>query len=90
MSPTAFDAKAPLTEESIVKAAELEVDDVDGKKVKFGTLFENEKAVVVFIRAFSPLTAGCCDNDRLHSCVGHFFCGVSNIPPDETRAWTKY
>ncbi|RXW14940.1 hypothetical protein EST38_g10918 [Candolleomyces aberdarensis] len=51
MSPT-FDAKAPLTEESIVKAAELEVDDIDGKKVKFGTLFESEKAVVVFIRHF--------------------------------------
>lgn len=56
MSPTTFDPKAPLIEESIVKAAELEVDDVDGKKVKFGTLFEHEKAVVIFIRTFSPLT----------------------------------
>ncbi|KAJ2914926.1 hypothetical protein MD484_g5483, partial [Candolleomyces efflorescens] len=52
MAPTTFEPKAPLTEESIAKAAELEVDDVEGKKVKFGTLFEHEKAVVVFIRHF--------------------------------------
>ena len=85
MSPT-FDAKAPLTEESIVKAAELEVDDVDGKKVKFGTLFENEKAVVVFIRVFSSFSSEYLKNDHLRSCVGHFFCGVGSIASYETRA----
>lgn len=58
MSPAAFDAKAPLTEEDIAKAAELEINDVEGNKVKFGMLFESEKAVVVFISAFSTLNSG--------------------------------
>lgn len=46
-----FDAKAIPSAEDLAKAGELEVLDADGKKVKFGTIFEKEKVVAVFIRA---------------------------------------
>ncbi|KAJ3502830.1 hypothetical protein NMY22_g18453 [Coprinellus aureogranulatus] len=47
-----FDAKAIPSPEVLAKAGEMEVLDAEGKKVKFGTVFEKEKAIVVFIRHF--------------------------------------
>ena len=47
-----FNAKAIPSSEELSKAGQLEVLDVDGEKVKFGTVFENEKVIVVFIRAY--------------------------------------
>ena len=46
-----FDAKAIPTPEELAKAGALDVLDLNGEKVKFGSVFENEKVVVVFIRA---------------------------------------
>ncbi|KAF8954544.1 AhpC/TSA antioxidant enzyme-domain-containing protein [Flammula alnicola] len=39
-------------EKTIAEAAELEVFDIKGEKVKFGSLFKDEKTVIVFIRHF--------------------------------------
>jgi hypothetical protein len=46
-----FDAKAIPTPEELAKAGQLEVLNLDGEKVKFGSVFENEKVIVVFVRA---------------------------------------
>lgn len=46
------ESKIPPTPEALADAAKLEVLDLDGKKVRFGTLFEERKAVFVFIRHF--------------------------------------
>lgn len=43
-------AKAIPTSEELERVANLEIEDAKGEKVKFGSLFENEKVVVVFIR----------------------------------------
>ena len=47
-----FDAHALPSQETMAKAAELEVFDEEGEKVKFGSLIE-KKVVVVFIRTSS-------------------------------------
>ncbi|KAF4612413.1 hypothetical protein D9613_004593 [Agrocybe pediades] len=38
--------------QSIANAQELEIFDVNGSKVKFGSLFHDKKTIVVFIRHF--------------------------------------
>lgn len=43
------------TEQAIAEAAKLEVLDLNGEKVKFGSVFESNKAIVVFIRKLCPL-----------------------------------
>ena len=39
-----------LAEKVVVDAAEFDIFNSKGDKVKFGSLFENQKTVVVFIR----------------------------------------
>lgn len=59
---------------TIIEASNLEVFDINGDKVKFGTIIEKQKTIVVFIsmqlflhpHSLIPLT----------SRIGHFFCGV--------------
>ena len=59
---------------TIIEASNLEVFDNNGDKVKFGTIIEKQKTIVVFIsmqlflhsHSLIPLT----------SRIGHFFCGV--------------
>ncbi|KAF8868069.1 hypothetical protein CPB84DRAFT_1943976 [Gymnopilus junonius] len=46
------DFKAIPDEKTIHRASELNVLDVNGEKVEFGSLFKDEKMVVVFIRHF--------------------------------------
>jgi hypothetical protein len=46
------DFKAIPDENTITEAAELEVFDVNGDKVKFGSIFAEEKTLVVFISQF--------------------------------------
>jgi hypothetical protein len=46
------DFKAIPDEHTITEAAELEVFDVNSDKVKFGSTFEKEKTVVIFISEF--------------------------------------
>lgn len=61
------------TEQTIAQAAQLEVLDVNGDKVKFGSVFESKKAIVVFIRTLASLHQTLTSD----SSAGHFFCGVS-------------
>lgn len=46
--------KALPDEETIQKAAEHEIYDLNGNKVKFGSLFAEQKTIIVFIRAYIP------------------------------------
>lgn len=48
------DVPAP---EVLSEAANLEIFDVNGGKVSFGSLFESEKAVIVFIRLVHASTS---------------------------------
>lgn len=43
------DFKAIPDETTIAEAAELEIFDVNGDKIKFGSIFEKEKTIVIFI-----------------------------------------
>jgi len=40
------------SDEIIAQAAELEVFDVQGGKVRFGSLYQEQKTIVVFIRMY--------------------------------------
>jgi hypothetical protein len=44
------DFKALPDETTIKEVSDLEVFDINGDKVKFGSICEKEKAIVVFIR----------------------------------------
>jgi len=46
-------ATAHLTEAELAAAAELTVFDRNGNKVNFGSLYEYQKTIVVFVREFS-------------------------------------
>jgi hypothetical protein len=46
------DFKAIPDDHTIAEAAELEVFDVDGEKIKFGSIFAKEKTIVIFISEF--------------------------------------
>jgi len=53
-SPTSSStATAHLTEAELAAAAELTVFDRNGNKVNFGSLYEYQKTIVVFVREFS-------------------------------------
>ncbi|KAF9055630.1 hypothetical protein BJ165DRAFT_1427502 [Panaeolus papilionaceus] len=52
MSASESEARTIPSQDIIEKAAELEIYDVNGTKLKFGSLFEDKKVVVVFIRHF--------------------------------------
>lgn len=58
---------------ALLKASELNVFDSQGKEVKFGTIFEKEKVMVVFIRKFNDVYSRIFFIGRN---LGHFFCGV--------------
>ena len=47
-----MDFKALPNAKSIKAASDLEVSDINGHKVKFGSIFANEKAIVVFISMY--------------------------------------
>lgn len=44
-----MDFKALPDETTIKEASDLEVFDINGDKVKFGSIYASEKAIVVFI-----------------------------------------
>jgi len=46
------DFKAIPDEHTISEAAELEVFDVYGERIKFGSIFAKEKTIVIFISEF--------------------------------------
>jgi len=46
------DFKALPDETTIKEASDLEIFDINGDKVKFGSIYASEKAIVVFIRHF--------------------------------------
>lgn len=64
--------------------AKVEVWDDEGKKIPFGTLYRDQKTVVVFIRTF---LLRCWSEERVKMLIrcwcgmdaGHFFCGVRTI-----------
>jgi hypothetical protein len=43
-----------LSDDVLAKAAALEVFDSSGSPIKFGSIYEEQKTVVVFIRTFFP------------------------------------
>lgn len=51
---TSPDLKSIPNDEAIAAAANLQIFNMDGGKVQFGSLFEGEKAIVVFISTSSP------------------------------------
>lgn len=52
LEEAAFKENDELTTADVYRAAQCEVIDVDGKKIKFGSLFEDQLTVVCFIRHF--------------------------------------
>lgn len=40
---------------AVLKAVDLDILNVKGDKIKFGSIFDTEKVIVVFIRLFFPL-----------------------------------
>jgi hypothetical protein len=52
MEEAAFKESDELTTADVFRAAQLDVLDVDGKKVRFGSLFEEQLTIVCFIRHF--------------------------------------
>lgn len=82
----AVEPKAIPDAEVLAKAAQVEIWDKEGKKVSFGSVFEGQKTVVVFIRAFLPqilfdslLTQLCIHLYVGDGWIGHFFCGVGSF-----------
>lgn len=69
MATVASHTEIPSTEK-LTEISKIEVWDEEGKKVEFGSVYENEKAVVIFIRAF-PLSAR--DATRLMCCCDRSF-----------------
>ena len=70
------DLKALPDETTIKEASDLEVFDINGDKVKFGSIYASEKTIVVFISMqmirYTYLFWSFDDNRW----IGHFFCGV--------------
>lgn len=67
--------------DTLAKAATLKVFDDAGKEVTFGSLIEDKKTILVFIRTlfFTKRVPAFAVNSRmplLTAIVGHFFCGV--------------
>jgi len=67
------DFKAIPDGNTITEAAELEVFDVKGDKVNFGSIFAEEKTIVVFISQSHSSRS----RRTLTGLSGHFFCGVT-------------
>jgi len=44
------DLKSIPSPDILAEISKLEVFDVDGKKVRFGSLYQSQKTIVVFIR----------------------------------------
>lgn len=63
-----------LDESVVAKAAEIEIYNSTGEKIKFGSLFEEQKTIVVFIRKHRLLSDSFA---FVFYKTGHFFCGVS-------------
>lgn len=68
------DLKSIPSDATILEASNLDIFDKQGSKVRFGSLYEKEKAVVVFISESSPAPE-IMSHPEIHP--GHFFCGVS-------------
>lgn len=69
MATASSHTEIPSTEK-LTEISKIEVWDEEGKKVEFGSVYENEKTVVIFIRAF-PLSAR--DATRLMCCCDRSF-----------------
>jgi hypothetical protein len=67
------------SQETIRAVSELDVLNENGRAVTFGSLFERQKTIAVFIRTCRPTT------NSLVSCLlyalptGHFWCAVSGF-----------
>lgn len=56
--PSTMSAATTLPDtNALLKASELNVFDSKGKEIKFGTIFEKEKVIVVFIRMFNGVVS---------------------------------
>lgn len=70
-----------IGEEVIAAAAEISLFDASGNKIKFGSLFELQKTIVVFIRTWVSLFYCRLLPWTLKFAtvyvLGNFFCGVS-------------
>jgi hypothetical protein len=58
MPSKSYEHSTTLSDDVLTKAATLDVLDQSGKRVRFGSLFEGQKTIVVFIRAYLMLFLG--------------------------------
>jgi len=66
-----------VPQDSVIKeAAEIEIFNSKGETIKFGTIFETQKTVIVFIRMYSEPSDSIRVSNRV---IGHFFCGVGRL-----------
>lgn len=68
------------SKESLSKVLDLPLYDGEGKKVKFGDVITgSDKTIVVFIRMCLNLCIRTYIHPIFTPCLGHFFCGVSDL-----------
>lgn len=66
------------SQETILTLSELSVLNENGRAVTFGSLFERQKTITVFIRTYRPTTNS--PTSHLHALpTGHFWCAVSGF-----------
>jgi len=63
-----------IDKKTLETAADIHVFDSQGRQVRFGNIFADQKTVIVFIRA--PTTPICTHTHSYLTAEGHFFCGV--------------
>jgi len=68
------DFKALPDEKVISEASNIDILDSKGEKVKFGSLFEQQRTIVVFIRMSHK--SHCFHRITWRHYLGHFGCGV--------------
>ncbi len=64
-------------EQTLSRASDLNIYDSKGEGVKFGSLFEKDKTLVVFVRTSDSSSR--VQLSQLLPLSGHFFCGVCMI-----------
>jgi len=70
------DFKVLPDEKIISEASNTDILDSKGEKVKFGSLFEQQKTIVVFIRMFPSIQIPLFHRITCRHYLGHFGCGV--------------
>ena len=63
-------------QQTLSRASDLIIYNSTGEEVKFGSLFEAHKTIVVFVRTFHNNNQVLLNETLNEPLSGHFFCGV--------------